>query len=380
MLRTAFLGLVLLVAGVSTNAQEKEKPQEKPIQSSLDPKERLAPDIKAEALWDGRKMVPFRALDMPGMVKAKDADFVDDSEYVLGVTLNGESRAYPTRFVWWHHVVNDKIGEGDKAFPFVVTYCSVCNTGIGFDARLKDKPLLFDFYGLYNGVAIMVDRDTESVWLPVSAKAVKGERLGEKLKTIPVLDTTWGEWKKLHPETLVMSPDNTFRKFYRDKTKQEPRGYDSFPAPFFKPSVTREDPRLPQFEKVLGVAFETKTEMLRRAYPVAVLKEANGVISDTIDKTPVVVFLEQKSTTANAFEAKSDTQILTFESRKNTDGVTEFMDKETQSVWNVEGVAVDGKLKGKSLKRLENHLSQWYGWAAYFPETTIFEKRVENKK
>ena len=374
MLKTAFLSLTLLAAGVSVLAQTAAKPQDKPVQASTDPKERLAPDIKAEALWDGRKIVPFKALDMPKMVKASDADFVDDTEYILGVTINGESRAYPTRFVWWHHVVNDKIGEGEKAVPFVVTYCSVCNTGIGFDARLKDKLLLFNFYGLYNGVAIMIDRDTDSVWLPVSGKAVKGERLGEKLKTIPVLDTTLGEWKKFHPDTFVMSPDNEFRKNYRDKTKQEPRGYDMFPAPFFKPSLTRDDMRLPQFEKVLGVAFETKKDTLRRAYPVAALNTAEGVINDTIDKTPVVVFLEQKSTTANAFEAQDGKKKLTFEARKNADGATEFVDKETESVWNVEGTATDGKLKGRSLRRLENHLSQWYGWAAYFPETTIYGK------
>jgi hypothetical protein len=24
------------------------------------------------------------------------------------------------------------------------------------------------------------------------------------------------------------------------------------------------------------------------------------------------------------------------------------------------------------LERLDNHLSQWYGWYAYFPETTIY--------
>lgn len=374
MLKIALLGLVLLGASLAVHAQDTPKPEEtKPAQSSLDPKERLAPDIKAEALWDGRKMVPFRAIDNPPMVKATDADFVDDSEYILGVSINGESRAYPTRYVWWHHVVNDKIGEGEKAVPFVVTYCSVCNTGIGFDARLKDKPLLFNFYGLYNGVAIMIDRDTESVWLPVSGKVAKGERIGEKLTPIPVLDTTYGEWKKLHPDTLVMSPDNDFRKYYRDKTKQEPRGYDQFPAPFFKPSLTREDARLPQFDKVLGVALETKKEILRRAYPITALNEAEGVINDTWEKTPVVVFLEQKSTTANAFEAKDGRKKLTFEARKNADGVTEFVDQETQSVWNIEGTAVDGKLKGKSLKRLENHLSQWYGWAAYFPETSIYE-------
>jgi hypothetical protein len=374
MLKAAFLGLVLLAAGSTVYAQDTPKTEDKPAQSSLDPKDRIAPDIKPEALWDGRKMVPFRALDFPKMVKAADADFVDDTEYILGVTLNGESRAYPTRYVWWHHVVNDKMGEGDKTVPFVVTYCSVCNTGIGFDTRLNGTPLMFDFYGLYNGVAIMADRDTGSVWLPVSAKAVKGERTGEKLTTIPVLDTTWGEWKKLHPDTLVMSPDNEFRRAYRDKTKQEPRGYDSFPAPFFKPTLTREDARLPQFDKVLGVAVETKKDIVRRAYPVSALNEANGIIHDEIEKTPVVVFLEQKTTTANAFDARLDRKKLTFETRKSADGVTEFVDTKTQSVWNVEGIGIDGKLKGKSLKRLENHLSQWYGWAAYFPETTIYSK------
>ena len=75
MLKTAFLSLALLVGSWSAIAQTAEKPQEKPAQSSLDPKDRLAADIKAEALWDGRKIVPFRALDMPKMVKAQGNNF-----------------------------------------------------------------------------------------------------------------------------------------------------------------------------------------------------------------------------------------------------------------------------------------------------------------
>ena len=83
------------------------------------PPPNLAPDIKPDALWDGRKMVPFRAIDNPPMVPAAEASvFLADDEYVLGVTINGESRAYPTRFVWWHHVVNDTVG----GVPLVVTY------------------------------------------------------------------------------------------------------------------------------------------------------------------------------------------------------------------------------------------------------------------
>ncbi len=174
---------------------------------------RVAADVQAEAIWDGRKMVPFHALDNPKMVKAEQADFLDDGEYVLAMTINGEARAYPTRFVWWHHFVNDHTDKTGLDYPaFVVTYCSVCNTGVRFDPRVDGKPLLFDFYGLYNGVAVMSDRDTGSVWTIVEGRAIKGARANQRMKTAPLLDTTWGEWKRLHPDTLVMSPDNEYKR------------------------------------------------------------------------------------------------------------------------------------------------------------------------
>ena len=69
-------------------------------------------------------MTPFRALNFPKMVKAAEADFLNDDECVLGITVNGESRAYPTRFAWFHHIINDKLGRpeaGGEAFV-TVTY------------------------------------------------------------------------------------------------------------------------------------------------------------------------------------------------------------------------------------------------------------------
>lgn len=84
----------------------------------------VAPDIKASALWDGRDLLDFHAIDNPPMVSAKDADFLEDEEYVLGISVNGEHRAYPTRFAAFHHVINDKFGskeDGTEAFV-TVTY------------------------------------------------------------------------------------------------------------------------------------------------------------------------------------------------------------------------------------------------------------------
>ena len=116
-LLTALFLVVPLAAAVQ--GQEKPKAPQTPPAERL--KEPVAPDIKQEAVWDGRKLTPFKALDAPKMVTAKEADFLDDSDYVLGVSEGGVSKAYPTRYIWFHHVVNDKIGKPGQlvADPFM---------------------------------------------------------------------------------------------------------------------------------------------------------------------------------------------------------------------------------------------------------------------
>jgi hypothetical protein len=363
---------IALVAG-----QEPSKPAQ--TTKITDARAPFAPGIVPEALWDGRKMAPFQALDFPKMVSAPEADFLQDGDYVLGVTTHGESRAYPTRFIWWHHVINDKIGRPEADHMIAVTYCSVCNTGIRYDSDLKGKPVKLDFYGLYNGVVVLCERETGSVLLQVDGRFVTGPLLGEKLTPGAVLDTTWGQWKQLHPDTLVMSPDTPKKQFYSPKEKPEPRGYDRFPAPFFRPSMTRGDKRLPFFEKVLAVSVPASGgntgapgTFLHRAYPIEALKKAGGVVNDSLGGMPVGVFLDLETAAAVAVARQLDGKTLTFESRKLPDGKPAIFDQETQTQWNIEGKALNGPLKSRSLARLDSHLSQWYGWVAYFPDTSIF--------
>ena len=157
----ALLGgmLTLTVAGTSSMAQD------------VSPKVK---DFDPAALWDGRKMAPFKTLDKPAMVSSLLATFLDDSEYVLGISVNGESRAYPTRFVWWHHGINDTIAgkPNEPRIPVAITYCSVCNTGIAYDRRLDGREVSLDFFGLYNGVVALCDRDSGSAFLHVDGRFV----------------------------------------------------------------------------------------------------------------------------------------------------------------------------------------------------------------
>lgn len=47
------------------------------------------------------------ALTNPKYVAAADASFMRDDEQVMGVFINGIARAYPTRILSWHELVND---------------------------------------------------------------------------------------------------------------------------------------------------------------------------------------------------------------------------------------------------------------------------------
>ena len=244
---------------------------------------------------------------------------------------------------------------------------------------MDGKKLTFDFYGLYNGVVTFFDRETESVWLQIGGRAVKGEMTGKKLKKGPMLDITWAKWKKLHPDTLVMSPDTPYRRFYGMKGQKPPRGFSRFPQKEFVTSLTHADNRLPRFELVLALAIpqpsakpEEKPVVLTRAYPVKALKETPGILNDSLGETPVVLFFDAEAETGLAFSRLLDGKTLTFEARKQDDGASAFFDKETGTRWNLEGKAEEGPMAGKTLERLDSHMSEWYGWVSYFPDTTIY--------
>ena len=60
----------------------------------------------------------FVPLDNPEVVTADAATFLQPDDRVLGLTVNGESRAYPISMMTFHHVANDVLGGQ----PVLVTF------------------------------------------------------------------------------------------------------------------------------------------------------------------------------------------------------------------------------------------------------------------
>ena len=60
----------------------------------------------------------FAPLPDPAFVRPADAEWLARDDFVLAVTVNGESAAYPRNQVAYHHLVQDSVG----GVPIVATY------------------------------------------------------------------------------------------------------------------------------------------------------------------------------------------------------------------------------------------------------------------
>ena len=49
----------------------------------------------------------------------------------------------------------------------------------------------------------------------------------------------------------------------------------------------------------------------------------------------------------------------------------EIRDRETNSLWNVHGRAIEGDYGDSRLEFASSFISEWYGWSAYHPESEL---------
>ena len=71
---------------------------------------------------------------------------------------------------------------------------------------------------------VMTDRQTNSVWSHLDGEAFEGPMIGKEMGFLPLIHTTWEEWRALHPETSVLSFETGFEAQYRSVTIGMPNG------------------------------------------------------------------------------------------------------------------------------------------------------------
>lgn len=141
------------------------------------------------------------SIDQPVFVPVAEVDYLRQDDLVLALTFNGISRAYPTRILDRHEIVNDMFG----ADPVAITYCPLCGSGLAFDRRQGGQTLEFGVSALlHNSDLVMYDRQTGSLWQQITGSAFAGKSRGGQLKSLPISVAVWGSWRQEYPDAQVL--------------------------------------------------------------------------------------------------------------------------------------------------------------------------------
>ncbi|WP_299847975.1 DUF3179 domain-containing protein [uncultured Roseovarius sp.] len=309
-----------------------------------------------EITWGGVRKDGIPSLDNPRLITASEASYMRKGDLVFGVSINGDTRAYPLRIMGWHEMFNEVIG----GIPVALAYCTLCGSGILFETKVRGrtKPLIFGSSGfLYRSNKLMFDRATHSLWNQFTGKPVSGRLVnsGIKLKQRPVVITTWENWKRDNPQTRILSMQTGHRRDYGSGVVY--RDYFASKDLMFPTNVDQRQHR--QKDYVFGIREFGGA----KAWPLKAFRKRK-VINDAMRDKKLVLVGDEKTRSVRAFERNA----LTFKSADkggllSNDGTRWQITEEAL-------VAPDGR----TLPRVPGHIAYWFAWNGYLgAESEIYK-------
>ena len=267
---------------------------------------------------------------------------------VIGVSENGIDKAYPIQLIGYHHQVRDSIGQT----PIMVTYCTVCRTGRVYSPMVNGKLENFRLVGMDHFNAMFEDATTKSWWRQANGECIAGPLKGYKLKEINSEQLSLKAWFRKHPNAEVLQPDENFAA-----TLAKMDSYDKGKS---KSNLTKRDTASWQFKSwVLGIDIGESAKTYDWNY-----LEKNKIIQDSLPSLPILILLENDSASFHAYNRTVNNMSLQFQKRNDS-----LMDTYSQSLWNEDGICIDGKLKGLSLTPIASYQEYLHSWEYFHPKS-----------
>ncbi len=307
-----------------------------------------------EVRWGGVRQDGIPPLRQPRMIKAGKANYLDDTNIVFGIEVNGDARAYPKRIMAWHEMFVDKVGGKNVAG----VYCTLCGSMILYNTEVGGVNHQVGTSGfLYRSNKLMYDKATQSLWNTLWGRPVIGRLVGKgiELERMSIVTTTWGEWKKRHPDTKVLSLNTGYRRDYGEGVAYN----EYFATDDLMFTVPKLDKRLKNKDEVLGLVFAEHPDI-----PLAISADflsKNPIYKSSIGKKDFIV-LTDKSGASRVYENKG----VEFKSWDQQNSVIDS----SGTKWTL----TESKLvseSGQKLFRLPSHKAFWFGWYSAYSNTVL---------
>ena len=306
-----------------------------------------------EVRWGGVHQDGIPPLRSPKMLRAEEALYLADDHIVFGLEIGGEARAYPKRILAWHEMFTDTIA----GVPVAGVYCTLCGTVLIYETQQGDTLYEMGTSGfLYRSNKLMYDRATQSLWNTLWGRPVIGPLVGQgiELARRSVVTTTWGEWRRRHPQTTVLSLDTGHRRDYGEGVAY--REYFATDELMF--TVPELDNHLANKAEVLtfppidgGLPLAISSQFLRQ-HPVH--HATHGGVE--------LVILTDRSGAHRVYRTSGQHFASWDQDHTAVDA--------SGTVWTLSEAALQAN-DGRRLERWPAQNAFWFGWYAAYPSTRL---------
>ncbi len=220
--------------------------------------------------------------------------------------------------------------------------------------------LTFHLAGINNQNFLMRDEETGTYWQQINGAAVSGPLAGRTLKLIPADELSFALWKTEQPNGEVLKDVPTYAAGYA------PRDWDVHMKT--RPTVlSYAQPGLAPRDLMLGIHLSG----VARAFPHEAVVQQK-LIQDRVGSEPVLLTVGPDGKSIRAFRARIP-GVANAPTFYRTDAAV-VIDDTTGSHWDFQGCAIEGKVKGTCLDRIEVIKDYWFDWRNYNPGTTVYHQ------
>jgi hypothetical protein len=288
-------------------------------------------------------------------VVTADTDVLVTSTAAGPLALLTEQMAY-------HHVAQGTANGRE----WLVSFCVVCNTATRLTPRVNGTATRFAPVGAYDGLLIIEDAATGTIWNHITGEALYGPAVGTSLGPPEnVLHTTVRHLAST-PDARVAISDRAYfaggkRHGTRDgiallnRTHRRPDDRAAL-SDIFVATLGGEDARRPRMELGLGIWWEGGS----RYYPRDLIRESGNVLIDRVNGQTLLVYIDPGTAIPAAMFVAA--------TRARVDGRVVRLDDRTIR----DGMLLDNRGRRLAAERPLQVFTRWYGFALTFPGASIY--------
>lgn len=308
-------------------------------------------------------------IDSPAFVKATDASFVSDDDYVVGLHFGDSAYAYPYAQLYDNPVVI----QSDHDKRMMLIWSAFANRAVAQTITRDVKARDLEIVSMPANSLLLYNHTYGQFVNGIKGRTMDGQKPSGFGNPIVVNTMTWKDWVGLNPETKVMQPPA------KSRTASPPH------SPIL--------PVYPMPPAILDYPANTPIVLVGTTQPAAIRSEQVGPEPQNVkvDGETAFVFREASDKPVRAFSCQLKKQELfphfLLDKSHRYKGAM-FVDSDTGSGWSAAGVWIDGikelkaDLKGTRLTPIPVQDGLYWGVMKFwYPglQLTSPEKPPENQ-